>query len=399
MCVTKFKQTEGKMNLRGIDVQTVSVQPLESKKENVKQAKSVETVQGNTVEEKKGSNALSSYFRGGQAVNFTGFPCSKSKFNVKQEEGVPCSCCGRLMMTSKGVDNFVKKAANAKGEYLQEVLSANMEFFRGTEKSVVNFFMKTSQKNPDANMKDLLVQYAPNAKVLLEEEQKNVLAEVSQKASVLGKDNPIQQRVERALVDIANSTDAKHFERKPFLKDIADLTGRMEDKELGGQILDSAVKLPMSKTSIESFIVKYSHSDKSGEDIARRLSQPAIATAEHIHPDTLGGPDNTANYMSECADCNNKRGHMPYSEWMENYPNMPRSVQRNIDEVTERIINGNLGSRYDDYPLDLQQAIDRETDGVIKLKVKNPEEIDKAREERGIPKPVDNHPHPPRVNK
>ena len=78
---------------------------------------------------------------------------------------------------------------------------------------------------------------------------------------------------------------------------------------------------------------------------------------------------------------------------------MPRSVQRNIDEVTERIINGNLGSRYDDYPLDLQQAIDRETDGVIKLKVKNPEEIDKAREERGIPKPVDNHPHPPRVNK
>ena len=39
MCVTKFKQTEGKMNLRGIDVQTVSVQPLESKKENVKQAK------------------------------------------------------------------------------------------------------------------------------------------------------------------------------------------------------------------------------------------------------------------------------------------------------------------------------------------------------------------------
>ena len=303
------------------------------------------------------------------------------------------------MMTSKGVDNFVKKAANAKGEYLQEVLSANMEFFRGTEKSVVNFFMKTSQKNPDANMKDLLVQYAPNAKVLLEEEQKNVLAEVSQKASVLGKDNPIQQRVERALVDIANSTDAKHFERKPFLKDIADLTGRMEDKELGGQILDSAVKLPMSKDSIEAFIVKYSHDNKSGQDIARRLAQPAIATAEHIHPDTLGGPDNTANYMSECADCNNKRGHMPYSEWMENYPNMPRSVQRNIDEVTERIINGNLGSRYDDYPLDLQQAIDRETDGVIKLKVKNPEEIDKAREERGIPKPVDNHPHPPRVNK
>ena len=79
---------------------------------------------------------------------------------------------------------------------------------------------------------------------------------------------------------------------------------------------------------------------------------------------------------------------MPLEEWMENFPNMPRSVQRNIDEVTERIISGNLGSRYDDYPLDIQATMARETGGLITLEVKNPEEIDKAREERGIPKPT-----------
>ena len=78
---------------------------------------------------------------------------------------------------------------------------------------------------------------------------------------------------------------------------------------------------------------------------------------------------------------------MPYSEWMKNYPNMPRSIQRNIDEVTERIINGNLGDKYDDYPIDLQKAVARETDGVVQLKVKNQEKIEKAREERGLPKP------------
>ena len=72
---------------------------------------------------------------------------------------------------------------------------------------------------------------------------------------------------------------------------------------------------------------------------------------------------------------------------MKNYPNMPRSIQRNIDEVTERIINGNLGDKYDDYPVDLQKAVDKETEGVVKLTVKNPEEIEKAREERGLPKP------------
>ena len=66
---------------------------------------------------------------------------------------------------------------------------------------------------------------------------------------------------------------------------------------------------------------------------------------------------------------------------------MPRSVQRNIDEVTERIISGNLGDKYDDYPIDIKATMERETGGVIKLNVKNPEEIDKAREERGLEKP------------
>ena len=262
-----------------------------------------------------------------------------------------------------------------------------MEYFRGTEKAVANFILETSEKNPKLSMSGLMSYYSPNAKVLLENEQKNVLGEVSKKAEVLGKDNAVQKVVDQALKDIDNSTDKKHFERIPFLETFAKTVDKIEDKKLAGELLDTAVKLPMSQSSIEAFIVKYGHGDKSDKQIARRLAQPAIATAEHIHPDTLGGPDNTANYMSECGDCNSKRGHMPYSEWMKNYPNMPRSIQRNIDEVTERIINGNLGDKYDDYPVDLQKAVDKETDGVVKLTVKNPEEIEKAREERGLPKP------------
>ena len=49
-----------------------------------------------------------------------------------------------------------------------------------------------------------------------------------------------------------------------------------------------------------------------------------------------------------------------------------------------------LGGSYDDYPVDIQKTMDRETGGLVKIKVKNPEEIDKAREERGLSKPSDN---------
>lgn len=372
----------------------VQVQPKVTAKETpVAPVKSEEK----SVDNKSGSQALSSYFRGGQMVHFAGHPCSKSDFKVKKEEGIPCACCGRMMMTSNGVQNFENKAVGAKGEDLQNLLTANMDYFRGTEKAVVNFMLKTSKMNPELTMKGIMTQYSPSAKVLLEDEQKIVLAEVTKKASVLGKDNPVEKCVQQALKDIKESTDAKHFERKPFLKQLVNVTNTLNDKELAGQILDTAVKLPMSKNSIEAFIVKYGHGTKEDKDIAHRLAQTSISTAEHVHPDTLGGPDHTSNYVAECADCNSKRGHMPLEEWMENFPNMPRSVQRNIDEVTERIINGNLGSRYDDYPLDIQATMNRETGGLIKLDVKNPEEIDKAREERGLPKvPQPQEPKPQR---
>ena len=39
-----------------------------------------------------------------------------------------------------------------------------------------------------------------------------------------------------------------------------------------------------------------------------------------------------------------------------------------------------MGDRYDDYPADLQKALDKQTKGEIKLNVLNPEEVKAARE-------------------
>ena len=61
-------------------------------------------------DDKKGSQALSNYFRAGQMVAFKGHACTKSDFKVKREEGIPCACCGRMMMTNKGVQAFESKA-------------------------------------------------------------------------------------------------------------------------------------------------------------------------------------------------------------------------------------------------------------------------------------------------
>ena len=358
------------------------VQNTNLNKENAIKNTLVDNNVSNPIADNKiSSQAISNYFRGEQLVSFKGYSCDKSEFKVKQEKDIPCACCGRKMLRNSDVKAFEEKAVGLSGKELQSHLAAHMDYFRGTEKAVVNFLMKTSERNPKLTIKGLLNQYSPNAKALLEDEQKNVLKELSKKAEPLGKNNAVEKCIKKALNDIKNSNEEHFFQRKPFLKNIVDATKDIEDKEYAGQLLDIAVKLPMSQNSIEAFIVKYAHSNRDDKSIADRLAQTAVSTAEHIHPDTLGGPDNTANYVAECADCNSKRGHMPLNEWMENFPNMPRSVQKNINEVTERIINGNLGQKYDDYPEDIKKTFHRETDGVIKLQVKDPQEITKARQD------------------
>ena len=91
--------------------------------------------------------------------------------------------------------------------------------------------------------------------------------------------------------------------------------------------------------------------------------------------------------MGECQECNGSRGNMSYDEWMKKYPNMPDNIQVHADAVTEEIIKGKIGGNYDDYPVDLKDAISSETNGKVVLTVKNPEEIQKAREERGLARP------------
>lgn len=161
------------MNFRTVDVQTANIQPQKQPVNNTKEGNNNPVAQPQvSSDDKKGSQALSSYFRGSQLVAFKGFSCSKSDFIVKKEEGIPCACCGRLMMTNKGVENFERNANGATGEYLQKLLKANMEYFRGTEKAVANFILETSEKNPKLSMSGLMSYYSPNAKVLLENEQK-----------------------------------------------------------------------------------------------------------------------------------------------------------------------------------------------------------------------------------
>jgi len=363
-------------------------------------SKAQEAKVSNPFDEKNQSRASQiarNYFMGAQMVNFTGFPCSTSNFKVKELEDMPCTCCGRPMMTNKQTDDFALRAGKAVGEELNQVLEDNMPYFRAEEKAIVHYIQKQTKNMPDATLTTAISRTNADPAQILRDEQIDVLKRTSEKSKeLLGEKNIVQSLCERELAKTfgvgvndrrrPKSGVGSRFNRTDFLSQIVDTEKKGVKHENVHKILDVAVQLPESEKIIGKMLSDYGHGN-SDVRFAKRLIQKAVVTAEHIHPKSKGGPNATNNYMGECQECNGSRGNMSYDEWMKRYPNMPDNIQVNADAVTEEIIKGKIGGNYDDYPVDLKDAIERETGGKVVLTVKNPEEIDKAREERGLPKP------------
>jgi len=326
------------------------------------------------------SLAHMNYFLGGQAVSFKGHNCSTSNFRVVRLNDVPCGCCGMPMLTYQKNQQLCLEATQKSGSDLAEFLQNNKRYFRGNESAIVNYIISEAQKDEMTDVSSIISHADVDTHEIFNNENKRVLNNV--KASLLSnhcRNNEINSYVDNTIAQL-NSEDNVNFKRNNFLSGLNALLNSNGDKELKHQVLDRAIKLPVSETQIERFFEKYSNA--STTKIMQRLLNPATATAEHIQPHSLNGANNTANYLGECEECNSKRGNYDLNNyWMTNYPNMPESAQKNIDYVTDKIVKGELGDKYDDYPVDLQKALDNQTKGQIKLKVLTPEEIEAKRQE------------------
>ena len=320
------------------------------------------------------------YFLGGQAVSFKGHSCSTSNFRVVKLNDVPCGCCGMPMLTYKLNQQLCLEATQKSGSDLADFLQNNKKYFRGNESAIVNYIISEAQKDEMTDVSSIISHSNVDTHEVFNNENKRVLNNI--KASLLSnhcRNNEINSYVDNTIAQL-KSEDNVNFRRNNFLSGLNALLNSNGDRELKHQVLDRAVKLPTSEAQIEKFFEKYSNA--STTKIMQRLLNPATATAEHIQPHSLKGANNTANYLGECGECNSKRGNYDLNNyWMTNYPNMPESAQKNIDFVTDKIVSGELGDKYDDYPVDLQKALEKQTNGQIKLRVLTPEEIEAKRQE------------------
>lgn len=329
------------------------------------------------------STAFMNYFLGSQSIpSFKGFSAKTTEFN-KSMPDVSCACCGKEMVPgTKIAEKLAAEFNRITGDERIKFLDENMKIFRPVEKTIARALKELAEENPDKKTVALVAILAKDPEAALKKGQSTILNEVDAEAiKHYGKDNQISEFIKTQKPLITGERDNKKFLREDFVAKVNELTTSLGNEEAKGQILNKAIDIPFEN----AYFKRMTKDAPNPHKFTRRMFINAIKTAEHIRPHSLGGRNHTSNYMSECNECNeNRQNYDLNTYWQTNYPSMPYNVQNYADSVTEKIINGEIGPKFVDYPKDLKVAVESETKDQIKLKVLNPEEINKKREEKGL---------------
>ncbi len=362
------------MNLNGI--KTIQPNVLQQTKPAAKPAEE-QTAQVNTEPKKAGDGgALKSYFAAG--VSFGGHHCKTSNFEPKKLPDVPCCCCGRPMLREQDLAVCKKGVQSTSGDKLAATLKEYSKYMRSDEKCVGEILANQAKKS-GGNVSDCMKQTGANLSELTGQYANGILDKLGAAATEAFKteENPVANLIEEAR---GNIDSKRGIDRSTFVAKLEKVGGKLNEEQQA-QLQDIAMDLPQTFNHVQRIYDKYEN--KKPEDIARRLFSTALTTAEHIHPHSLGGPDNTANYIAECAGCNNPRGNMDYADWLKVHPEYPRKAQEHIEHIEARIINGEIGSDYNDWPVDVKASLTKESGGRMKLQVLNPDTIANMRKARG----------------
>lgn len=296
-----------------------------------------------------------------------GFSCDTSDFALKQYPEIACASCGKQMITNDDIDEIGFDIQGAKGKEIAEILDKYKGLYHPLEAEIVKDIKYIASRNENLKI-DEIVQCMNKVYINeLREEQQKVLEDLKEIAS---KTNARDRKIIENFTKTSKSliyleSEEKFFKRKTFIRKLQEIADGMKDQKVAEELMALAKTLPASSDSRGAFFAKYSR--RSEREIAQRLITPSLVTVEHIKPQSLGGADDTDNYMLECQSCNSRRGNMPYSEWFKQMPDMPKNLQKYIKTI-HKIIEKDKLKGYGDHVDQVIATIKAETQGEVQLR-------------------------------
>lgn len=334
-------------------------------------------------------------------ISFRAKYCATQDFQIKNIPNLYCPACGLVMLTDEQVGAFVKDVGNKKGEELVATLEKYEDdsvitgkesrdktgygIYRPYKKDVVDLYKELALENPDEDLLGLTKIHAKRCIDKLIDEQMIVIEKLRKYVDINYRDDAkdaLHEKIDEYVKQIKGESD-ETFARKKFIVAMRNSVNSIKEKN---EIDIITNQMPTSENDINSFFVKYARKAQSAREIASKFVEQSKPTAEHLRPRNAGGKNNLANYICDCADCNSRRGHTPFTEWLQTLPGFEQRLQQYIDDVRVAIDNGGLlDPEYDTYIESVVETIAEISEGEVILEIPevlNPEKNEAAMQRR-----------------
>lgn len=131
-------------------------------------------------------------------------------------------------------------------------------------------------------------------------------------------------------------------------------------------ILQEIEKIPVVLVNADTFFVHAYWKNFSDGKIIDTIFSPIFSTEEHIIRIANHGVDRTGNKTVLCKECNDLRKDN-YDIFVEYHPEMLENYQKQINIVTDSLINEELGEDFRFYPFTIAQTLKNDSKGKIDL--------------------------------
>lgn len=131
------------------------------------------------------------------------------------------------------------------------------------------------------------------------------------------------------------------------------------------KIFDELKQVPRTFITKDSFIAYAHNHNYTDAQILESLLIPSYSSFEHIVPKAANGKDIQDNGIVLCADCNEKRKHIPYTEFLRYHPRMPYNTQKQIDTIVNLILTSKLQGPFRFWPIRVAKTLYDYSEGLI----------------------------------
>lgn len=290
---------------------------------------------------------------------------------LKKLNNAPDPFFGKPMITSPNMTKIlskldscttVKKAVN----YLKKY----KPYMQETELAIFERFESLAPNSPRTQFQDLLKFWYDDAIKNLKLEEFEVLDDIDKTSQSLTVDTQlnIRKQITNCRLQIFDNNPENTFKRKSLLTALDNIQIKDGEEKVFEEIIDKADCLPSSATSVNAFIVKYS--DRSHEEIAKRIIRMSELTIDHLRAKARGGPNSLKNFVPASVKANSLKGSSLLEKFVKRFPQITENFQIYMEYIINLIHNGGLAG-HQTYPYAINKTVFHESGGQIKLNLSN----------------------------